>query len=140
VSDSVATRVQLVRDHLTLEIRPVRSLLSALMVLPWEATPGHPVLAAVQLLKPLYGQGARELPADSAIDLGKVWRPLLSGADREQAFRAFEVANLLALRRALRNGTVWIDHSVCFRQACGTPRIGYLGGSGPALRCPRVAW
>ena len=29
---------------------------------------------------------------------------------------------------------------VCFRQACGTPRIGYLGGSGPALSCPRVAW
>ncbi len=35
------TRAQLVRDHLTLEIRPVRSLLSALMVLPWEATAGH---------------------------------------------------------------------------------------------------
>jgi hypothetical protein len=46
-------RAQLVRDHLTLEVRPVRSLLSALMVLPWEATPGHPVLAAVQPLKPL---------------------------------------------------------------------------------------
>jgi len=41
-----------------------------------------------------------------AIDLGRVWRPLLSSADREQAFRAFEVATLLALRRALRNGTV----------------------------------
>jgi hypothetical protein len=46
------TRAQLVRDHLTLEIRPVRSLLSALMILPWEATPGHSVLAAVQLLNP----------------------------------------------------------------------------------------
>jgi hypothetical protein len=26
-----------------------------------------------------------------------------------------EVATLLALRRALRNGTVWIDHSLAFR-------------------------
>jgi TnpA family transposase len=109
------TRAQLVRDHLTLEIRPVRSLLSALMVLPWEATAGHPVLAAVQLLKPLYEQGARELPTTPEIDLGRVWRALLAGADREQAFRAFEVATLLALRRALRNGTVWIDHSLAFR-------------------------
>ena len=109
------TRAQLVRNHLTLEIRPVRSLLSALMVLPWQATPGHPVLAAVQLLKPLYEQGARELPTTPAIDLGRVWRALLSGADREQALRAFEVATLLALRRALRNGTVWIDHSLAFR-------------------------
>jgi Tn3 transposase DDE domain/Domain of unknown function (DUF4158) len=109
------TRAQLVRDHLTLEIRSVRSLLSALMILPWEATPGHPVLAAIQLLRALYEHDARELPTTTAIDLGRVWRAPLSGADREQAFRAFEVATLLTLRRALRNGTVWIDHSLAFR-------------------------
>ena len=85
------------------------------MVLPWEATSGHPVLAAVQILKPLYEQGARELPTTPEIDLGRVWRALLTGADRELAFRAFEVATLLALHRALRNGTVWIDHSLAFR-------------------------
>jgi hypothetical protein len=56
--------------------------------------------------------GARELPTTPTFDLGRVWRALLSGADREQAFRALEVASLLALRRALRNGTVWIDHSL----------------------------
>jgi TnpA family transposase len=85
------------------------------MVLPWEATPGHPVLVAVQTLKALYEHGARELPTTTSIEFGRVWRALLSGADREQAFRAFEVATLLALRRALRNGTVWIDHSLAFR-------------------------
>jgi TnpA family transposase len=60
-------------------------------------------------------QGVKELPVSTSIDFGKVWKALLSGADREQAFRAFEVATLLALRRALRNGTVWIDHSLAFR-------------------------
>jgi hypothetical protein len=109
------TRAQLVRDHLTREIRPVRSLLSGLMAMPWEATPDHPVLAAIHVLKDLYKQGARELPTTPTIDLGRVWRALISGADREQAFRALEVATLLALRRALRNGTVWIDHSLAFR-------------------------
>jgi TnpA family transposase len=109
------TRAQLVCDHLTLEIRPVRSLLSGLMAMPWEATPDHPVLAAIHVLKDLYKQGARELPTTPTIDLGRVWRALISGADREQAFRALEVATLLALRRALRNGTVWIDHSLAFR-------------------------
>jgi hypothetical protein len=109
------TRAQLVRDHLALEVRPVRSLLSGLMALPWEATPDHPVLAAIHVLKGLYKQGDRELPATPTIDLGRVWRALLSGADREQAFRALEVATLLALRRALRNGTVWIDYSLAFR-------------------------
>jgi hypothetical protein len=36
-----------VREHLIEEIRPVRSLLSALVVLPWQATPDHSVLAAL---------------------------------------------------------------------------------------------
>lgn len=64
----------------------------------------------------IYEQGTRELPTTPVIDFGRVWRALLSGTDREQAFRAFEVATLLALRRALRNGTVWIDHSLAFRR------------------------
>jgi hypothetical protein len=38
-----------------------------------------------------------------------------TGQDRERAFRAFEVATLPSLRRALRNGTVWIDHRSAFR-------------------------
>jgi TnpA family transposase len=109
------TRAQLVREHLIEEIRPVRSLLTALVLLPWQAVPGHPVLAALQRLKELYEHGVKELPVSTSIDFGKVWRALLSGADRERAFRAFEVATLLSLRRALRNGTVWIDHSLAFR-------------------------
>ena len=109
------TRAQLVREHLIEEIRPVRSLLTALVLLPWQAIPGHPVLAALQRLKELYEHGVKELPVSTSIDFGKVWRALLSGADRERAFRAFEVATLLSLRRALRNGTVWIAHSLAFR-------------------------
>jgi hypothetical protein len=63
------TRAQLVRDHLTFEIRPVRSLLSALMVLPWQATPGHPVLAAIQLLRASYEHDARELPTTEVVSV-----------------------------------------------------------------------
>src|ERR1019366_2390297 len=109
------TRAQLVREHLIEEIRPVRSLLSALVLLPWQATPGHSVLAALQLLKGLYEYDVKELPVSTSIEFGKVWKALLSGQDRERACRAFEVATLLSLRRALRNGTVWIDHSLAFR-------------------------
>jgi hypothetical protein len=67
------------------------------------------VLAALQRLKELYEHGVKELPVSISIDFGKVWRALLSGADRERAFRAFEVATLLSLRRALRNGTVFLE-------------------------------
>jgi hypothetical protein len=63
---------------------------SALVGLPWQATPGHSVLAALQRLKGLYEHHVKELPVSTSIDLGKVWRALLSGADREQAFRSRE--------------------------------------------------
>ena len=43
------------------------------------------------------------------------WRAVLTAADRERASCAFELATLFGLRRALRNGTVWIEHSLTFR-------------------------
>ena len=103
------------REHLIKDITPVRSLLSSLMILPWQGAAGHPVLEALRLLKGLYQKDARALPAATAIEFGRVWRGLLAGEDREQALRAFQLATLLGLRRALRNGTVWIDHSLAFR-------------------------
>jgi hypothetical protein len=44
-----------------------------------------------------------------------VWRDAVSGYDRERAFGALEVATLLAQRRSVRNGSVWIEHSLTFR-------------------------
>jgi len=109
------TRAQLVRQYLIAEIRPVRSLLSALATLPWQAAADHPVWATLQLLKALYEHDTQELPSSTAIEFGKVWRSMLTDKNREHAMRGFEVATLLALRRALRNGSVWIDHSLAFR-------------------------
>jgi hypothetical protein len=47
--------------------------------------------------------------------LARVWRKILQDDDREKAFTAAEVGALLNLRRVLRNGSVWIDHSLSFR-------------------------
>ena len=51
--------------------------------------------------------------------LGRVWRKSVQDEDREKAFAAAEVGTLLNLRRVLRNGSVWIDHSLSFR-SCET--------------------
>jgi len=83
--------------------------------LPWQATDNHPVLQALHLLRDLYAHEQRDLPLGTRIFLGRVWQKDLTGPDRERAFCAFEVATLLALRRAIRNGTLWIDHSLAFR-------------------------
>ncbi len=110
-----SSRAEIVRERLIDGVRPVRSLLSALVQLPWAATDQHPVREALLRLQELYAHDQRHLPVGTQIFLGRVWQGVLNGPDRERAFCAFEVATLLALRRALRNGTVWIDHSLAFR-------------------------
>src|SRR3546814_2089868 len=44
-----------------------------------------------------------------------IWQVEISSQDRERAFQALEVATLFSLRRAVRNGSVWIEHSLSFR-------------------------
>jgi hypothetical protein len=109
------TRAQIIRDQLTEEVRPVRALLTALAGQPWKGSPEHPLLASLAQLNMLYEQGQHSLPADSDLSLGRVWRKPLKDEDRGKAFAAAEVGTLLSLRRALRNGSVWVDHSLSFR-------------------------
>lgn len=92
------SRAQATRERLVGDVRAVRSLLTALVRLPWQATGGHPVIDAIEQLRVLYARHARHLPEEVSVPLGSVWRDLIGGADRGRAFRAFEVATLLATR------------------------------------------
>jgi hypothetical protein len=74
-----------------------------------------PVLAVLRWLHDLYAHDQRSLPTGAVVSLGSAWQEALASPDRERAFCVFEVATVLALRRALRNGTVWIGHSLAFR-------------------------
>ncbi len=110
------SRASVIRQRLIGAIAPVRSLLVAVIGLPWQATDEHPVLDAVNKLRAQYAAGVNSLPADvTAPRLGPAWRQAIADADRERAFCALEVATLFALRRALRNGSVWLEHSLSFR-------------------------
>jgi hypothetical protein len=106
----------LIRQRLIDAIRPVRSLLAAITKLQWQAKGSHPVIAALEHLRSLYAAGRRSLPTETSADgLGRVWSAELRGSDRDGAFCALEVAALFAWRRAIRNGSVWIEHSLTFR-------------------------
>jgi len=110
------SRASVIRQRLIDAIAPVRSLLVAVSGLPWQATGEHPVLDALNKLRAQYAAGTNSLPADiTAPRLGPAWRQAIADADRERAFRALEVATLFALRRALRNGSVWLEYSLSFR-------------------------
>ena len=110
------SRASLVRERLFEGIRPVRALLAQIGKLPWQAEEGHPVLIALNQLLKLYTDRVRELPVEiSAPRLGGVWSAAITGEDRDKAMRAMEVATLFSLRRAVRNGSMWVDHSLVFR-------------------------
>ena len=110
------SRASLVREGLIDGIRPVRSLLVAIAKLPWQATGEHPAIEYLAKLQALYLKGSRKLPVEVvAPSLGMIWQVSISSPDRERAFQALEVATLFALRRAVRNGSVWVEHSLSFR-------------------------
>ena len=110
------SRASLVSEGLIDGIRPVRSLLVAIAKLPWQATGEHPAIEYLAKLQALYLKGSRKLPVEVvAPSLGMIWQVSISSPDRERAFQALEVATLFALRRAVRNGSVWIEHSLSFR-------------------------
>ena len=109
------SRAEIVRARLIAGVRPVRALLKALARLPWQAVPAHPLLEPLGVLRGLYERDRHDLPVSLDLPVGRVWRAALKSPDRERAFAALEVATLLNLRRALRNGTVWIEHSLSFR-------------------------
>jgi hypothetical protein len=71
------SRAQLVRERLIDGVRPVRSLLNALVRLPWQATDNHPVLQALRSLQDLYAHEQRHLPTGTRIFLGRVWQGVL---------------------------------------------------------------
>ncbi|ABM96848.1 putative TnpA family transposase (plasmid) [Methylibium petroleiphilum PM1] len=110
------SRASGIRRQLIAAIAPVRSLLVAAGSLSWTATGEHPALQALDILRAQYAAGDKTLPVDvTAARLGAAWRQDIADTDRERAFRALEVATLFALRRGLRNGSIWIEHSLSFR-------------------------
>ena len=110
------SRASGIRRQLIAGIAPVRSLLVAVSSLIWKATGEHPALQALDTLRVHYAAGDKALPIDvTAAHLGAAWRQDIADPDRDRAFRALEVATLFALRRGLRNGSIWIKHSLSFR-------------------------
>ena len=110
------SRAHLTREQLLLQnSRQSRSLLKMLCALPFEGATPHPVIQALDALREIYRQRKTTLPETLSVHLGKVWKEMLEDTDRQRALQAFEVATLLALRRALKCGSVYVAHSFTFR-------------------------
>jgi hypothetical protein len=103
-----------VRWTLSEDARRIRPLLRQLLQLEFQGEEGSPVLAALAQLRHWYDAQQLELPEDLDLSFAPEWGSLLRGSDRRRAFRAFEAATLAALRRGLRNGSLWLEHSLAY--------------------------
>ena len=109
------SKAAMTREKLLENSRSVRALLARLMELPFESASPHPVLQAMNALRHVYQSKVYRLPTGRQLELGRIWRDLLIGEDRNRALQAAELATLLGLRRALKNGSVFIAHSFSYR-------------------------
>jgi TnpA family transposase len=115
LAQSGPSRASLVRAQLLTKQRVARAMLAKLLTLPFASQTPHPVIDALEVLRTIYVCGERELPADVSVPVGRAWQRTVAGEDRVQALLAFEWATLSALRVALRNGSVFVEHSFAFR-------------------------
>jgi TnpA family transposase len=114
--DLFPSRAAAIRWQLSEKSRHVRPLVKTLVGLTFEGEADSSLLMALSRLKEIYERRVRQLPDDLDTYFAPRWAELIEGGDRQRALRAFEAATVFALRKALRNGSVWIAHSLAYRR------------------------
>jgi len=110
-SHAASVREALTDDHLRM-----RNLLCPLRELQFAGWDAEPSLRQLDLIGALHDSGTTELPPDCDVPVSVGWRDLVKGDDRARALRALEASAITGLRKGLRRGSVWINHSLSFRE------------------------
>ena len=116
IAAAEANQASMIRQVLVEEPVGVRPLLKALSGLQINGHDQDRHLRQLQALRQLHESKTFELPTDfdtSCVD--RRWLPLLADSDRTRAMRAFEACAMLSVRKGLRSGRLWIDHSFSFK-------------------------
>ncbi|MES2249226.1 MAG: Tn3 family transposase [Pseudomonadota bacterium] len=59
---------------------------------------------------------ATELPTDFSLpEVGAAWHNLVRDTDPKRGLQAFAACTMMSMRKSLRSGKAWIDHSLSFR-------------------------
>ncbi|MBB5499614.1 Tn3 family transposase [Paraburkholderia sp. MM5384-R2] len=111
-----ASHAASVRETLTDDHHRIRNLLGPLRELGFAGRDAEPSLRQLELIGTLHDSGATELPPDCDVPVSAAWRDLVKGDDRARALRALEASAITGLRKGLRRGSVWINHSLSFRE------------------------
>jgi len=76
----------------------------------------HPLATAFMVLDSVAASQSATLPTGAIQPFGVTWKCLIEQEDRTAALGCYRAATMLALKRALRNGSVSVGHSIAYRQ------------------------
>ena len=113
---TVQPKARRLREALIEDGARVHSLLKSLSGIEFKSNGKDATLLQLEVWKHLQSQGLKELPSDAEVPVHKVWRRLVDNPDRELAFRALEGSVLLGVRRGLRRGSLFVDHTFSYRE------------------------
>jgi TnpA family transposase len=109
---AATSRAALVRQALTEDNQRITALLNSLAHLDVKGDELQRPLKQIEALRDFEKRGIKELPQDFDVSIvDPVWRDLLSVPDRKKALAALRASTLTSVRRGLRGGRLWIDHS-----------------------------
>lgn len=113
-SDRQATQVALIRQELAQQSKELDRLLRAARGTSLTLPSDHKITEAFATLDNLADQSSSILPAGTANPFGPSWQNLVDQSDRKAALDCFRAATVMLLKRALRNRSVTVGHSLSY--------------------------
>jgi TnpA family transposase len=109
--------VSQVRKALAEDSQRVHACLAALRDLDFGGRISDPGFEQWKAWAELQRQGATEIKEDVPLpDVGAAWHGLVRDLDPRSGYRANEACTMMSMRKSLRRGSVWLDHSLSFRE------------------------
>jgi Domain of unknown function (DUF4158) len=115
-SERQGSQVAAIRQELGRKSHDLARLLKLAREAPLAVPGGHKLATAFATLDALSGS-PNALPDKAAQPFGPSWQALIDQPDRGAALGCFRAATLMGLKRALRNRSVSVDHSLSYRAA-----------------------
>src|SRR5512134_662319 len=110
-----ATQVAAIRRELGRNSAQLARLLKTARAAEFVIPADHRLAAAFATLDSVAASSATALPSDISQPFGPSWQGLIGQPDRVAALGCFRAATVMALKRAVRNRSVSVDHSLSHR-------------------------
>ena len=106
------TQILAVRRELSERSRDLTRLLTAARLINLDSPEGHALTKAFATLDKATENKGAELPVSTDNPFGRSWQGLIDQSDRAAALKCYRAATAMLLKRALKNRSVTVSHSL----------------------------